>query len=111
MYFVENKMSAPSGGHDEFSPSTASMAKSFMFRGFDPEEYARAMAAQSDGDKDLIEKRENIRILNDETSMKLKKQVYLNYRQFIEAAREISALESYVVKISFFLLKNSKFFF
>ena len=39
------------------------------------------MAAQSDGDRDLIERRENIRLLNDETSMKLKKQVYLNYRQ------------------------------
>lgn len=74
-----------------------------MYRGFDPEEYARAMAAQSDGDKDLIEKRENIRILNDETSMKLKKQVYLNYRQFIEAAREISALESEMFRINHIL--------
>ena len=44
---------------DEFSPSTASMAKSFMYRGFDPEEYARAMAAQSDGDKETILKYTN----------------------------------------------------
>lgn len=87
----------------EFSANTASMAKTFMYRGFDPEEYARAMAAQSDGDKDLIERRENIRLLNDETSMKLKKQVYLNYRQFIEAAREISALESEMFRINHIL--------
>ena len=51
----------------------------------------------------MIEKRENIRILNDETSMKLKKQVYLNYRQFIEAAREISALESEMFRINHIL--------
>ena len=53
--------------------------------------------------KDLIERRENIRLLNDETSMKLKKQVYLNYRQFIEAAREISALESEMFRINHIL--------
>ena len=53
--------------------------------------------------EDLIERRENIRVLNDETSMKLKKQVYLNYRQFIEAAREISALESEMFRINHIL--------
>ena len=49
-------------GQDDFSPSTQSMAKNFMFKGFDPEEYAKSISAQSDGDKDLIERRENIRV-------------------------------------------------
>ena len=53
-----------------FSKQTASLAKTFMFRGFDPEEWARSLSAQSDGDKDLIEKREKIRSLNDETCLK-----------------------------------------
>ena len=34
-----------------FSKQTASLAKTFMFRGFDPEEWARSLSAQSDGDK------------------------------------------------------------
>ena len=56
--------------------------------------------------KDLIEKREKIRSLNDETCLKLKKQVYLNYKQFIEAAREISQLESEMFKINHILTEQ-----
>ena len=57
-------------------------------------------------EKDLIEKREKIRSLNDETCLKLKKQVYLNYKQFIEAAREISQLESEMFKINHILTEQ-----
>ena len=39
---------------------TAALAKTFMYRAFDSEEYARSLSAQSDGDKDLIEKRAKI---------------------------------------------------
>ena len=47
--------------HNEgFSKSTAALAKTFMYRAFDSEEYARSLSAQSDGDKDLIEKRAKI---------------------------------------------------
>ena len=61
-----------------FSKQTASLAKTFMFRGFDPEEWARSLSAQSDGDKDLIEKREKIRSLNDETCLKEKGSIFLD---------------------------------
>ena len=44
--------------------------------------------------------------LNDETCLKLKKQVYLNYKQFIEAAREISQLESEMFKINHILTEQ-----
>ena len=54
----------------------------------------------------MIEKREKIRSLNDETCLKLKKQVYLNYKQFIEAAREISQLESEMFKINHILTEQ-----
>ena len=39
---------------ENFSKATAGMAKTFMYRGFDPEEYARSLSAQSDGDKGKI---------------------------------------------------------
>ena len=42
--------------NEGFSKSTAALAKTFMYRAFDSEEYARSLSAQSDGDKDLIEK-------------------------------------------------------
>ncbi len=58
----DSKFSLYRMGQDDFSPSTQSMAKNFMFKGFDPEEYAKSISAQSDGDKDLIERRENIRV-------------------------------------------------
>lgn len=92
--------------NDGFSKSTAALAKTFMYRAFDSEEYARSLSAQSDGDKDLIEKRAKISQLNDETCLKLKKQVYLNYKQFIEAAREISQLESEMFKINHILTEQ-----
>ena len=46
--------------NEGFSKSTAALAKTFMYRAFDSEEYARSLSAQSDGDKDLIEKRAKI---------------------------------------------------
>jgi len=92
--------------NEGFSKSTAALAKTFMYRAFDSEEYARSLSAQSDGDKDLIEKRAKISQLNDETCLKLKKQVYLNYKQFIEAAREISQLESEMFKINHILTEQ-----
>ena len=64
--------------------------------------------AQSDGDKDLIERRARINALNEETCKKLKKQVFLNYKQFIEAAREISQLESEMFKINHILTEQKQ---
>jgi len=93
-------------GNDNFSKDIHSLAKTFMYRAFDPEEYARSLSAQSDGDKDLIERRTRINTLNEETCKKLKKQVFLNYKQFIEAAREISQLESEMFKINHILTEQ-----
>ena len=51
---------------------------------------ARSVSAQSDGDKDLQEKRQRVQALGEETAQILKKQVYHNYQQFIDTAKEIS---------------------
>ncbi|KAK3522392.1 hypothetical protein QTP86_008935 [Hemibagrus guttatus] len=61
---------------------------------FDPQNYVKQLSQQSDGDRDLQEHRQKIQTLADETAQNLKKNVYKNYRQFIETAKEISYLEN-----------------
>lgn len=40
--------------------------------------------------QDLIEEKQRIQKLSDDTSVALKKNVYRNYKQFIDTAKEIS---------------------
>ncbi|XP_019637716.1 PREDICTED: exocyst complex component 8-like isoform X1 [Branchiostoma belcheri] len=71
--------------------------------GFDPEDYAREIAQKSDGDRDLLEHRQRVQNLQDDTSLALKKNVYQNYMQFIETAKEISYVESEMYQLSHIL--------
>ena len=43
------------------------------------------------GEQDLTEMRQKVHILAEDTAIALKKNVYKNYSQFIETAREISS--------------------
>ncbi|XP_062895910.1 exocyst complex component 8 [Mobula hypostoma] len=73
---------------------------------FDPALYVKQLSQQSDGDRDLQEHRHKIQSLADETAQNLKKNVYKNYRQFIETAREISYLESEMYQLSHILTEQ-----
>jgi len=73
---------------------------------FDPEHYVKQLSQQSDGDRDLQEHRQKIQTLADETAQNLKKNVYKNYRQFIETAKEISYLESEMYQLSHILTEQ-----
>ena len=44
------------------------------------------------GEDDLTEMRQKVGVLSEETSVALKKNVYKNYSQFIETAKEISSI-------------------
>lgn len=46
--------------------------------------------SSQDGEDMLLETKQNVQILADETAQALKKNVYKNYSQFIETAKEIS---------------------
>ncbi|KAJ7342247.1 hypothetical protein JRQ81_009938 [Phrynocephalus forsythii] len=70
------------------------------------EEYVRQLSQQSDGDRDLQEHRQCIQALSEETAQRLKRNVYQNYRQFIETAREISYLESEMYQLSHILTEQ-----
>ncbi|XP_067876311.1 exocyst complex component 8 [Heterodontus francisci] len=73
---------------------------------FEPALYVKQLSQQSDGDRDLQEHRHKIQSLADETAQNLKKNVYKNYRQFIETAREISYLESEMYQLSHILTEQ-----
>ncbi|KAJ6664674.1 hypothetical protein lerEdw1_006247 [Lerista edwardsae] len=70
------------------------------------EEYVKVLSQQSDGDRDLQEHRQRIQALSEETAQSLKRNVYQNYRQFIETAREISYLESEMYQLSHILTEQ-----
>ncbi|XP_077443869.1 exocyst complex component 8 isoform X2 [Stigmatopora argus] len=73
---------------------------------FDSQNYVKQLSQQSDGDRDLQEHRQKIQNLADETAQNLKKNVYKNYRQFIETAKEISYLESEMYQLSHILTEQ-----
>ncbi|XP_006902948.1 PREDICTED: exocyst complex component 8 [Elephantulus edwardii] len=74
--------------------------------GFEAQLYVKQLSQQSDGDRDLQEHRQRIQALAEETAQNLKRNVYLNYRQFIETAREISYLESEMYQVSHLLTEQ-----
>ncbi len=50
----------------------------------------KELTQQCVGVYDLLQQRQKIQLLSDETNQHLKKNVYQNYMQFIETAKEIS---------------------
>ena len=74
--------------------------------GFEARLYVKQLSQQSDGDRDLQEHRQRIQALAEETAQNLKRNVYQNYRQFIETAREISYLESEMYQLSHLLTEQ-----
>uniref|UniRef100_A0A8C9MJV4 Exocyst complex component 8 n=1 Tax=Serinus canaria TaxID=9135 RepID=A0A8C9MJV4_SERCA len=96
---------------DSSSPTLAatrcgSMDAGTSRRGFAAGEYVKQLSQQSDGDRDLQEHRQRIQALSEETAQSLKRNVYQNYRQFIETAREISYLESEMYQLSHILTEQ-----
>ncbi|AWP20345.1 putative exocyst complex component 8 [Scophthalmus maximus] len=73
---------------------------------FEPQNYVKQLSQLSDGDRDLQEHRQKVQSLADETAQNLKKNVYKNYRQFIETAKEISYLESEMYQLSHILTEQ-----
>ncbi|XP_040577089.1 exocyst complex component 8 isoform X2 [Lepeophtheirus salmonis] len=67
---------------------------------YDPDRYVKEIAQRCVGGHELLLQRSNIKSLSEDTHSLLKKNVYQNYRQFIETAREISFLESEMYQLS-----------
>ncbi|XP_050306757.1 exocyst complex component 8 [Anthonomus grandis grandis] len=75
---------------------------------FVPEKYIKEISQNYVGGSELQNLKKKIQQLSDETSNNLKKNVYQNYVQFIDTAKEISHLESEMYQLSH-LLSEQKF--
>ncbi|XP_003701134.2 exocyst complex component Exo84 [Megachile rotundata] len=76
------------------------LAKVFTTEDFNPEKFVKELSAQCVGADELRQQRAKIQELANNTSAQLKRNVYQNYMQFIETAKEISHLESEMYQLS-----------
>ncbi|EFN78206.1 exocyst complex component 8 [Harpegnathos saltator] len=79
---------------------TDNLAKVFTAEDFNPEKFVKELSAQCVGADELRQQRAKIQELANNTSAQLKRNVYQNYMQFIETAKEISHLESEMYQLS-----------
>ena len=82
------------------------LAKKFSAADFKAEDYVKGVLAKCDIYRTIYDQRNNIQNLGEETAVSLKKNVYRNYRQFIDTAKEISYLEAEMYQLSHLLTEQ-----
>ncbi|XP_017888870.1 exocyst complex component 8 isoform X2 [Ceratina calcarata] len=87
-------------GSEHLFTMANSLAKVFATEDFNPEKFVKELSAQCVGADELRHQRAKIQELANNTSAQLKRNVYQNYMQFIETAKEISHLESEMYQLS-----------
>lgn len=80
------------------------LAQDLSTQGFDAEHYVSRLSEE--GEMPLLEMRQKVFLLSEKTAQELKKNVYKNYTQFIETAREISILEGEMYQVSHMLTEQ-----
>ncbi|KAL4221236.1 Exocyst complex component 8 [Mactra antiquata] len=80
------------------------LARDLTDQGFDAENYVSKLSEE--GEMPLLEMKQKVHILSEKTALELKKNVYKNYSQFIETAREISILEGEMYQVSHMLTEQ-----
>ncbi|XP_022904628.1 exocyst complex component 8 [Onthophagus taurus] len=73
---------------------------------FNPEKYVRELSQNCIGGQELARLRKTIQSLSEDTNGSLKKNVYDNYMQFIDTAKEISHLESEMYQLNHLLTEQ-----
>ncbi|XP_071945087.1 exocyst complex component 8-like [Antedon mediterranea] len=86
--------------------ATEHLRKQLAQQQFDPTKFVQEISSSGDTYHDLLEHRLKVRNLSEETNLALKKNVYKNYAQFIETAKEISYLESEMYQLSHILTEQ-----
>ncbi|XP_046562976.1 LOW QUALITY PROTEIN: exocyst complex component 8-like [Haliotis rubra] len=81
------------------------LARILSKQDFNPENFVAKLTFHGD-QNELLDMKQKVQILNDETAQALKKNVYKNYTQFIETAREISILEGEMYQLSHMLTEQ-----
>ncbi|KAK6617456.1 hypothetical protein RUM43_014465 [Polyplax serrata] len=73
---------------------------------FNHEKYVRELSHKCVGGQELQQQRKAIQAVSESTNIMLKKNVYRNYIQFIETAKEITHLESEMYQLSHLLFEQ-----
>ncbi|XP_033642017.1 exocyst complex component 8-like isoform X2 [Asterias rubens] len=73
---------------------------------FDAQKYVFDICSGGDVYNELLEHRQKVQHLSEDTAIALKKNVYRNYTQFIETAKEISYLEGEMYQLSHVLTEQ-----
>ncbi|XP_076033752.1 exocyst complex component Exo84 [Oratosquilla oratoria] len=76
------------------------LVKKLTAEDFSSERYVQDLTQSSVGGLELQHQRQRIQQLSEDTNAQLKKNVYMNYMQFIETAKEISYLEGEMYQLS-----------
>eukprot|EP00088_Acartia_fossae_P007094 TRINITY_DN13295_c0_g1_i1.p1 TRINITY_DN13295_c0_g1~~TRINITY_DN13295_c0_g1_i1.p1 ORF type:complete len:737 (+),score=136.76 TRINITY_DN13295_c0_g1_i1:32-2242(+) len=76
---------------------------------YSPAKYVAEISQRCVGGEEVLAHRKLIQDLSDETSALLKQNVYQNYSQFIQTAKEISHLESDMYRLSSMITDQRKF--
>jgi len=75
---------------------------------YDPARYVSEISQRCVGGEEILAQRKVIQNLSDDTNNQLKKNVYQNYSQFIETAKEISHLENDMYRLSHMITEQRK---
>lgn len=84
--------------------SDGRLSQDLATQGFNPELYVSKLSEQ--GEDTLLDTKQKVHVLSEKTAQELKKNVYKNYTQFIETAREISILEGEMYQVSHMLTEQ-----
>uniref|UniRef100_A0A0P4WL32 Exocyst component Exo84 C-terminal domain-containing protein n=1 Tax=Scylla olivacea TaxID=85551 RepID=A0A0P4WL32_SCYOL len=76
------------------------LEKKLTAEDYNAEKYVLRLSQNSVGDHELQQQRKKIQQLAEKTNAQLKRNVYMNYMQFIDTAKEISYLESEMYQLS-----------
>lgn len=75
---------------------------------YDSKRYVSEISQRCVGGEEILAQRKVIQTLSDDTNNQLKKNVYQNYSQFIETAKEISHLENDMYRLSHMITEQRK---
>ena len=75
---------------------------------YDPTKYVSEISQRCVGGEEVLQQRKVIQAVADDTNNQLKKNVYQNYSQFIETAKEISHLETDMYRLSHMITEQRK---
>ncbi|XP_022090241.1 exocyst complex component 8-like isoform X2 [Acanthaster planci] len=82
------------------------MKKQLSSDDFDAQKHVFDICSGGDVYNDLLEHRQKVQMLSEDTAINLKKNVYRNYTQFIDTSKEISYLEGEMYQLSHVLTEQ-----